>query len=102
MRRCMRAQSGTAPEEPPTMNDVRNDAAQPERFTRALGAAVVEAWSALPRAIQQMIFEKAVLAGHQSERDESLREQLATFLHERHPRTANGGDPANADPAIRR
>jgi len=34
--------------------------------------------------------------GHQSERDESLREQLAKFLHDHHKRTApeetrNGG-----------
>jgi hypothetical protein len=28
-----------------------------------------------------------VVAGHHTERDESLREQLAVFLHQRHPRT---------------
>jgi len=70
------------------MNDVTNDAARVERLTHTLGQAVVEAWSALPRTIQQMIFEQAVLAGHHTEQDESLREQLAAFLHARHPRTA--------------
>ena len=55
-------------------------------------ASSAAGWSrpggALPRNLQQLIFEQAVLAGHRSERDESLREQLAAFLHERHPRTA--------------
>lgn len=72
------------------MSDVINDPGQGDRFTRALGLAVVEAWSALPRTIQQTLFEQAVLAGHRTERDEALREQLATFLHERHPRTGDG------------
>jgi len=70
------------------MNDVTSDAAQAERLTCVLGRGLVEAWGALPRNLQQLIFEQAVLAGHRSERDESLREQLAAFLHERHPRTA--------------
>lgn len=74
------------------MNDFTSDAAQAERLTCALGRGLVEAWSALPRPIQQLIFEQAVLAGHRSERDESLREQLAAFLHARHPRTA-GTEP---------
>jgi hypothetical protein len=30
--------------------------------------------------------------GHQRERDESLREQLARFLHDRHPRTQQGSN----------
>jgi hypothetical protein len=33
------------------------------------------------------LFEDAVAAGHRTERDESLREQLAVFLHQHHPRT---------------
>ena len=41
------------------------------------------------------ILEAAVIAGHHDERDESLREQLAAFLHERHPRTANAPDKPN-------
>ena len=58
-----------------------------ERFARALGKAVVTAWGSLPRDVQELLFERAVVAGHQSERDESLREQLAAFLHDNHPRT---------------
>lgn len=57
------------------------------RFALALGQAVIGAWGELPQEIQQRLFEDAVVAGHRSERDESLREQLAVFLHDRHPRT---------------
>ncbi len=59
-----------------------------ERFARALGAAVIARWSALPQDLQHELFEHAVALGHQSERDESLRETLARFLHEHHARTA--------------
>ncbi|MGE3987928.1 hypothetical protein [Pseudorhodoplanes sp.] len=58
-----------------------------KRYVLALGQAVISAWGELPQDIQQRLFEDAVIAGHHSERDESLREQLAVFLHERHPRT---------------
>jgi hypothetical protein len=58
------------------------------RFAIALGQAVIGVWAELPPDIQQRLFEHAVVAGHHSERDESLREQLAVFLHDRHPRTA--------------
>ncbi len=58
-----------------------------EQFALALGAAVIKAWGRLPQDIQHVIFEEAVSAGHRGERDESLREQLAVFLHDRHPRT---------------
>lgn len=57
------------------------------RFALALGQAVIAAWGDLPQGIQQRLFEDAVVAGHRTERDESLREQLAVFLHDRHPRT---------------
>ena len=59
-----------------------------ERFANVLGVAVVDLWSDLPQEIQQQLFERAVLAGHKTERDESLREQLALFLHNQHERTA--------------
>lgn len=58
-------------------------------FERALGAAVVRRWADLPRSIQETLFEEAVVAGHRAQRDESLREQLALFLHGKHPRTDN-------------
>lgn len=57
------------------------------RYTLALGQAVIGAWGELPQDVQQLLFEHAVVAGHHTERDESLREQLAVFLHDRHPRT---------------
>ena len=60
-----------------------------ERYAMALGQAVIEAWGDLPQEVQQALFEKAVVAGHKTEMDESLREQLATFLHDIHPRTAD-------------
>jgi hypothetical protein len=60
-----------------------------ERYAMALGKAVIETWGELPQEVQQALFEKAVVAGHKTEMDESLREQLATFLHDIHPRTAD-------------
>lgn len=58
-----------------------------ERFALALGQAVIEVWGNLPQEVQQSLFESAVVAGHHGEPDESLREQLAVFLHDKHPRT---------------
>jgi hypothetical protein len=58
-----------------------------KRFAQALGEAVIGTWGTLPQDVQQLLFENAVVAGHHGEQDESLREQLALFLHERHPRT---------------
>ena len=63
------------------------------RFRAVLGEAVVEAWSELPREIQERLFERAVALGHRSERDEALRQQLARFLHDRNPRTAHPDAP---------
>jgi hypothetical protein len=62
-------------------------AEQNERFAALLGAAALHIWAELPRAIQEKLFEHAVVIGHRSERDEGLREQLAKFLHDRHART---------------
>jgi hypothetical protein len=61
---------------------------QIERFSRILGRAVIAAWSDLPQQVQHDLFERTVALGHEGERDESLREELAQFLHERHKRTA--------------
>jgi hypothetical protein len=60
-----------------------------ERFAVALGRAVIGAWGDLPQQVQQLLFERAVVAGHHTERDESLREEMAAFLHDKHPRTAD-------------
>ena len=64
-------------------NEQHND-----RMARVLGAAVISRWAELPQPIQEKLFEAAVVLGHQTERDESLREQLAKFLHDHHKRTA--------------
>jgi uncharacterized protein YheU (UPF0270 family) len=57
------------------------------RHQLALGTAVVHVWGELPQEIQEKLFEHAVITGHQSERDESLRETLAKYLHDHHERT---------------
>ncbi len=78
------------------------DAADPRdpagRFAQALGKAVIATWSDLAQADQERIFECAVVMGHQGERDEMLREQLAKFLHDHHERTAHrDADDGSAD-----
>jgi hypothetical protein len=64
------------------------------RFAPLIGTAAIHLWAELPTEIQEKLFEHAVVIGHQGERDESLREQLAQFLHDRHRRTqqARNGD----------
>lgn len=60
-----------------------------EKAAKALGAAVIGIWGDLPHDTQEALFEVAVIAGHQSSSaDEAFRDQLAQFLHDRHPRTA--------------
>jgi hypothetical protein len=53
-----------------------------EQLTRALGEAVVRTWSHLPKDVQNSLFQEAVTS-----RGESIRPQLAVFLHGKHPRT---------------
>jgi hypothetical protein len=67
------------------MSDQSSDAES--RFPALLGLAVQHVWADLPQDAQKQIFEHAVVIGHQGERDESLRERLAQFLHDRHKRT---------------
>ena len=69
-----------------------------ERYVEALGLAALDLWSELPQDVQHRLFEQAVLRGHKSERDESLREQLAQFLHVQHERTGkrNAGQADSA------
>jgi hypothetical protein len=59
-----------------------------DRFARIMGSAAIDLWGELPHDIQEQLFERAVALGHQDERDEMLREQLAKFLHDHHKRTA--------------
>jgi len=60
------------------------------RFAPLIGTAVLHLWAELPAAIQEKLFEHAVIIGHQDEADENLREQFARFLHDHHPRTQQG------------
>jgi hypothetical protein len=53
-----------------------------EQLTRALGEAVVRTWSHLPKDVQNSLFQEAVTS-----QGESIRPQLAVFLHAKHPRT---------------
>jgi hypothetical protein len=57
------------------------------RFAALLGEAALHVWAELPQAAQEKLFEHAIVIGHRRERDESLREQLARYLHDRHART---------------
>ena len=55
-----------------------------QRVFRTLGEGVVKVWSGLPQPIQHELFEAAVLA-----EGESVRSQLAVFLHHTHHRTTD-------------
>ena len=64
-------------------------AAITEQLTRALGEAVIRIWSDLPQDVQDRLFKEAVAT-----QGESLRSQLAVFLHDQHERTLVPlGDP---------
>ena len=52
------------------------------RLAPLIGNAVIHLWAELPTEIQEKLFEHAVVIGHQSKRDESLREQLARNLED--------------------
>jgi hypothetical protein len=59
------------------------------QLTRALGEAVIRIWSNLPQDVQDHLFREAVAS-----QGESIRSQLAVFLHDKHARTADPlGDP---------
>ena len=55
-----------------------------EQLTRALGEAVIRIWSNLPQDVQNRLFQEAVTS-----HGESIRPQLAIFLHDKHPRTSD-------------
>jgi hypothetical protein len=52
-------------------------------FERLLGHAALRLWSELPREVQEKLFETAVPFYPM------IRNRLAIFLHDRHPRTAH-------------
>ena len=60
----------------------------------ALGEAVTRVWSNLPQTVQQNIFDQAVMS-----QGEAVRYELATFLHDKHPRTLDSNkDRAMPEP----
>jgi hypothetical protein len=56
-------------------------------FERLLGRAALALWPDLPRDVQESLFETAV-AG-----DDIIRNHLASYLHDHHPRTAHPTRP---------
>ena len=56
-------------------------------FERLLGRAALRLWPDLPRDVQEKLFERAVPL------DQAIRNRLAIFLHDRHPRTAHPPKP---------
>jgi hypothetical protein len=56
-------------------------------FERLLGRAALALWSDLPRDVQERLFEQAV-AG-----EVILRNHLASYLHDHHPKTAHPAKP---------
>jgi hypothetical protein len=55
-----------------------------DQLTRALGEAIIRIWSNLPQDVQDRLFKEAVAA-----QGESIRSQLAVFLHDKHERTSD-------------
>ena len=62
------------------------------RFVHVVGGGVLRLWPDLPRDVQERLFEEAV--GN----DEALRQGLAQYLHDHHPRTAHPPKPQAAMP----
>jgi hypothetical protein len=55
-----------------------------DHLMRALGEAVVRIWSNFPHDVQNLLFQEAVRT-----QGESIRSQLAIFLHGKHSRTSD-------------
>ena len=52
-------------------------------FERLLGKAALALWADLPRDVQENLFETAVAE------DVMIRNHLASYLHEHHPKTTH-------------
>jgi hypothetical protein len=64
-----------------------------EQLRRALGEAVIRIWSNLPQEVQDHLFNEAVAS-----QGESIRSQLAVFLHDKHSRTSDPlGNPRETE-----
>ncbi|MET3972389.1 hypothetical protein [Bradyrhizobium sp. S3.9.1] len=82
------ATCGTPPdEEPPKLPPANSFQSEPghmneNRFASLLGLAALKVWPDLPRDAQERLFAAAVDDG-------VVANDLAEFLHDRHPRTAH-------------
>jgi hypothetical protein len=56
-------------------------------FERLSGKAALALWSDLPRDVQERLFETAL------EEDVIIRNHLASYLHDHHPKTAHPPKP---------
>ena len=54
---------------------------------RLLGQAAFKLWSELPREVQELLFETAAPA------ENPARTEMATILHDHHPKTAHPPKP---------
>ncbi|WP_347339811.1 hypothetical protein [Bradyrhizobium rifense] len=86
------ASSGSPPDEvaskPPPGNSFQSEPAHmnESRFASLLGLAALKVWPDLPRDAQERLFAAAVDDG-------VIANDLAEFLHDRHPRTAHPPKP---------
>jgi hypothetical protein len=62
----------------------RTDPSTRDQLTRALGEAVIRIWSSLPQDLQDRLFKEMVAS-----QGESIRTQLAVFLHDEHERNSD-------------
>jgi hypothetical protein len=78
------ADLGLGPQVPDRKDQTSVDAM--DELSRALGQAVAQCWSTLPQEIQHKLFEAAVRS-----QGETMRQELAVYLHGKHDRTSNVG-----------
>jgi hypothetical protein len=64
-----------------------------DQLMTTLGKAVAAVWGELPAEVQRALFEGAIRSG-----GEAAREEIAIFLHRRHPRTSGGEKPGRQIP----
>lgn len=67
-----------------TMMIINNSA---HEFERLLGKAALALWPNFPRDVQESLFETAVGG------DVIIRNRLASYLHDQHPKTAHPAKP---------
>jgi hypothetical protein len=61
-----------------------------QEFERLLGKAALALWSGFPRQVQENLVEAAVPG------DVIIRNRLASYLHDHHPKTAHPAKPAQS------